>query len=451
MVNSEEGYTVLPRGTVHLSALDRQAESFIEPAAWQRNVEHSLLNNILFDTAVLIPDVFFFISRGLMGHINTAMVNNRISLLEASISAGIAIPAFREKGCADFTQAYTTINSTGIRGLLPYEGNVQHIVARLDAAARDADAFRAVTWPERGVGALFEDNLTTFFQPPGDVSPIASPRIQEIWQRTGPWRLEVLNSARRRRTTGFRRGDYMAALGEAVGLGERPIDDVSQLFPAVRDPGERLALQVLCLWMNECYSYSQARAFGIRPNLPDFRPEYSLATLAALESAGDDRVGSQTEELTVTASMPPQHVLLTMDAEALVQLRRTPAGQDYFAAADYWRGNPLSEGAKQAVGDTFWNYAKAISWEAYKKETYNETFIKLRLAAFNGPTRKLATAVTAAMSAATGAVFGAAGLSSVPYIMAGGVTYAAYVWATDRARTRGHTLKASIELCLPAD
>ncbi|WP_157519132.1 hypothetical protein [Herbidospora mongoliensis] len=424
--------------------LDRQAESFVDPAAWQSNFEQSLLNNILFEKAVLVPDVFFFISRGLMGHFRSAMLNGQTSLLEAGVSQGIIIPAFREIDCAGFTQAYTTIRDTGIRGLLPYEENLQHITSRLDTAVRRSELFRSIPWPASSVGASFEENLVRFFQPPGDQPPLSSPLVQRIWEITGPWRYGALNQARGQRATGFRRGDYMAALGESVGINDRPIDDISQLFPAARSSQENLALQVLCFWMNECYAYSQARSFGVSPNFPNFHPEYSIATLAALEPAGEDSP-SDAAELTITARLPPRHVLLTMDTEAFVRLRESPSGQDYFAATDYWHANPMNEGAQRAVALTFEYYADAIRRIAYKRDIYKETFVNLRLAAYDGPARRLATAATAAMGAAA---VGVTGLHSLPYIMAGGVAFATYVWAADRARAQNHTLRASAELSL---
>ncbi|MBO4269840.1 hypothetical protein [Microbispora triticiradicis] len=434
--------------SVYMSVFDRQAESFIEPSSKVSNAESSLLNNLLFEENMLIPDSFFFASRGLLGHIKSASRAGRVSVLEACLANGIAIPAFRDEGCASFSEAYAVVRDAGIAGVLR-DSETHQAVARLDRTMARSENFRYTHWPTESVGAVFEDNLTRFFQPASDSAAYDTPHLREIWERTGPWRYGALNLAKEFRSTGFRRGDYMAMLGQAVGAVEESKNDISHTFAALRDPSENLAMQVLCFWMNECYSYSQAGSFGVRPNFPNFHEEYSSMTLAALSS--DDVQASRIPllERSVVAKIPRKSVLLSMDPAKLVGLRFTPAALDYFAAAEYWRDHPLEEEAFNSVQSAFQTYAATIRREAYQSNKYVETLIRMRLSSFDGPARLLANTVYTALSVGAGALMGSVGLPAAPFVLAGGVAYAAFLWQTDRPRKYSHSLQANAELSMP--
>jgi hypothetical protein len=438
----------VPRGTVYLSALDRQAESFIDPPQRKSVLERSLLSNLLFETAVLIPDVFYFISGGLAEHIRAAIDENRESLIGASVAEGVAISAFRDADCDDFDKAYKTVRDTGIRGLLPPEACKQ-IVRQLDISARsgkESQEFSSISWPTESVGAMYEQRLTAFLQPEGDAHPTEDPQIIKLWNNTRHWRSESLDNAKVRDSSGFRRGSYMAALGDSVGLRGAPVDDICQLFNEVRDPERLLALKVLCYWMNECYSYNQARAFGVMPNFPNFHPKLSQVMLASLEPSGADTTTGITET-TITERIPPPRVLLGMDPRKLIGVRKQTAGAEYFAALSEWRANPFNEQLRRDVEDRFKGYAKALRMEAAKGSRYTETLLQLKLSNFEGPARKLG----ATAGVATSALVSTQIPEFAPYIILGSVGYAAYIWMLDGARRYRHTLKAELEVILPQE
>ncbi|MEU6067663.1 hypothetical protein ABZ864_25150 [Streptomyces sp. NPDC047082] len=445
---SDTNRQTLPRGTVYLSALDRQAESFIDPPQRKSVLERSLLSNLLFETAVLIPDIFFFISSGLADHIKCAVDENRESLIGASIAEGVAVSAFRDTDCNDFKTAYETVRDTGIRGLLAPEVCKQ-IARQLDISARsgkESQDFASTPWPTESVGAMYEQRLASFLQPEGDVPPAETRQIIKLWNDTHHWRHESFDNARARDDSGFRRGSYMAALGESVGLRGAPVDDIGQLFNEVRDPERLLALKVLCYWMNECYSYNQARAFGVMPNFPNFHPELSQVMLTSLEVSGVDNPTGITET-TVTARIPPPRVLLGMDPRRLIRVRKQTAGAEYFAALNEWRGDPLNESLRREVETLFKAYARALRMEAAQGSRYTETLLRLKLAHFEGPARKLGAAAAVAASALLSPQIP----QFAPYIALGSFGYATYVWTLDRARRHQHALKAELEVTLPQE
>ena len=442
----------VPPRTAYLSAADRQTEAFVERNRRQSSFEASLLQNVLFESAVLIPDVFYFISSGLADHIANRAQGNMSSLLEAGVAAGAVIPAFRDPGITNFKESYELIKAQDIRGLLE-EDACRKIARNLDLAVQDgqeAGRYRYTSWPSISVGAMFERRLKDFFQPiTSDAPPIDNPAILELWDRTQHWRRECLDEARAigAAGTGFKRGDYMAAIGRSLGL-PGPIDDIGQLFGFAGLANEdSKALRALCLWMNECYQYNQARAFGADPSWARFRPDLSLVTLAAME--GFDRESPSAPQLietTVTARVPPPRVLLEMDAKELLDIRTERAGRLYFAALDEWRTRPFDDVATRAVNEEFKNYARVLREKAAKQGRYTETPLRQRLVRWDGPSRSLALAGAAAI----GSLATLETQYFAPFVALGGLGFAAYLWGTERSQRVHHTLRASIEMNLPS-
>jgi hypothetical protein len=442
----------VPPRTAYLSAADRQTEAFVDLGQLQASFEASLLQNVLFESAVVIPDVFFFISSGLSGHIINRSHGNVSSLLEAAVASGAAIPAFRDHGIGSFRDAYDVIRGQGIRGLLGND-ECRRIYRHLDLAMLDGSnegKFRSVNWPTMSIGTRFEQRLVNFFQPKGaDIPPVDNSTMRSIWQRTERWRRDCLDEARAAGSAGggFKRGDYMAAIGRSLGI-EEVVDDVTQLF---RYPGlsedDASALRALCLWMNECYQYNQARAFGADPSWARFRPDLSIATISAMEES--DPNGSpapQLVETTVTALVPPPQVLLRMNAKQLLDIRTERAGGLYFAALDDWRKNPFDDGATNAVNEEFQNYARVLREKASKQSQYSETPLRQKLVRWDGPSRSLALTAAAAL----GSGMSAETRFFTPFIALSGLGYATYIWGKERSRKTSYNLKAAVEVNISA-
>jgi len=436
----------VPRAA-YLSAADRQTESFVDPGRLQSSFEASLLQNILFESAVLIPDIFYFISAGLASHIRNRSLGNANALLETGISQGAVIPAFRDPDISSFKDSYELVKSQGIRGLLG-EDDCAKIIRNLDLAVeegKDKGTYRYTSWPTVSVGGLFENRLTSFFQPGEDIVPIDKANIRGIWDRTQLWRYDCLDEARAigAESGGFRRGDYMAAIGRSFGLSS-PIDDISQLFnfPGLSGEDAR-ALRALCMWMNECYQYSQARAFGVDPNWARFHPDLSMVTLAAMEHFDEDNtLTPELVETTVVARVPPPRVLLGMDASKLLSVRTEKAGKLYFRALNEWREEPFSDVATRAVNEEFKNYARVLRDMAAGQGQYTDTPLRQRLVRLDGPRRSLA--VTGATAVASVASYGSHLFT--PFVALGGLAYATYIWGTERSQNLHYTLKAPVEV-----
>src|SRR2546423_3361498 len=112
-------FPALPPDTALFSAADRQMESFLSFGFLRSAFEESLLNNLLFEEYIVVPDIFYFISGGLDEHIKARSQANSVGLLEAGLSEGFEIPAFRSPGTTSFREAFDLILDSGIAGLLP--------------------------------------------------------------------------------------------------------------------------------------------------------------------------------------------------------------------------------------------------------------------------------------------------------------------------------------------
>ncbi|GAA2043082.1 hypothetical protein GCM10009839_52690 [Catenulispora yoronensis] len=435
-----------PPSPVHMSVLDRQCEAFVPAKRRQRAFERSLLSNVLFETAAVVPDVYYLISQGLHGHVEAAIREDRPSLMAAAVASGVIISAFRDPDCDSFRTAYDIIRESGIVGLLE-PTDCRDICAHLDRAAdtgKSSGAFTFIPWPTESVGAMYERRMISFLQPEGDEPPSSSPGMRRMWDESREWRHDVLNEARGRDQSGFRRGSYMAALGESLGLRGVRIDDVSQLFQVPMAPERLKALQALCRWMTDCYAYNQARAFGAMPNFPAYHPDLTPSLLNSLEASTPPSL-PETEifEMTVTAKVPRPSVLLGMDPYKLLAVRDGEAGRAYLDALKEWRGDPRSDTAGEAVRRRFQGYAIALSKQAAKEGRYTESLLTLNLAKLPGPTRRFVKAglVPAATAVAT----------QVPdhlwYAIAGGASYAGYDWVVDvvRGKTQ-HVVRSELTI-----
>lgn len=455
--------TDVPHGTVYLSAADRQTEMFISYGLRQSVFDESLIHGILFEPAVVIPDVFHFASNGVYGHLQSHMNQHTQSPLEAAVVKGLVVPAFRDPATADYRTAYEVIGDMGVLGRLDAV-KCEAIIGRLDAAAAQGQAdgtFRRISWPTHSIGEKFGSRLAKFLFPEldgrEDLPPAgAAADLSKLWDRTRRWRTDVLQEAIALGPShgGFRRSDYQAALGRALGA-EGKIDDMSQLLRAA--PREQAAaLKALCLWINECYHYNQAREFGIGPNWLRYDPELSSATLAAMEIHDRPEVALQRPvvspefvEIKVSAPAPPPHVLAHLDGKQLLKVRTDPVGLDYFASLEAWRRNPGSDDAAVAVQGRFAEYARELCKVAAGQAVYTQALMQLRLGRLSGPGQRWVIAAGGAASAVAGSTMGAAPLVALGLGTAAvELAWASYVYLRDRPREMGHTYRVPVELTL---
>jgi hypothetical protein len=444
------GQLPVPAGTVYFSAADRQTEFFVAPGLLQGEFERSLIHSLLFNDAILIPDIFYFISHGLSAHIKSHIGQATVGLLEAATSAGTAIPSFRNADIGSFNQANDACDAMGIRGLL--DDTTRHLVVhRLDTAlqkGRDAGNAVVTTWPTHSVGERYGERLQQLLRPDlrpdgQDYPPVRSPELDEVWVRTRRWRTTCLDEALEagQASGGFRRGDYMATIGRSIGLTGR-IDDMAQLLEADLPSADLLALRVLCQWINECYHYNQAREFGLDPNWSRFHPDFSTVTLSAMESIEVDLESrmSPAAETTVQAALPPPRVLARAHGESLVAVRNGTAGGDFFDAVSWWRTHPEDESATKNVQVAFKTYAAQLRKTVYEAERYSSSVLQLRLARLDAPRRGALTAAGAAI----GATITASDLTgkSAPLAIVGSAAWASYLWMMDRPRRVSHRIRA---------
>ena len=275
MFNKYESYE-----RVYFSVADRQLENFLDEDAFER----SLLLNALFQPAILIPDVFFFISRGLERHILESPTPQ--SLLEACIANGVVIPAFRNPSCSSFNEALYIIRGKGdpkraIRGLRDPQSN-DRLADRLQVAARSKD-FSLAYWPQHDVGEKFDQVIERYLSRPEPPQAdmylgINQKYLNTLWKLTERWRLDCVYEAREETRKiaqcGLRRGEIMNAVGRDLGLPlDYQVNDIAELLELpLESPEKKQALRVFLRWMCELYQYNQAVEFGTTPNFPNYDP-----------------------------------------------------------------------------------------------------------------------------------------------------------------------------------
>jgi hypothetical protein len=137
---------------VYFSAADRQMENFLDADAFDR----SLFLNVLFQPAILVPDILFAISGGLENHLRSP----NLTLFEACIVDGLLVPSFRDASVTSFTDAFRLIQKQGIQGVRDSaEGTMQ----RLQRAASRNKSFRRYL-PKKHLGLSFDNRLRVLQQ-----------------------------------------------------------------------------------------------------------------------------------------------------------------------------------------------------------------------------------------------------------------------------------------------
>jgi len=143
---------------VYFSIADRQLESFLDPAFPPESAfEKSLALNVLFQSGILVPDIFFFISKGLESHIKKHQT--RKSLFEACVEKNIVIPTFRGgPSVSSFQDALYIIQGRGkpeqaIQGV---RNSAEEIARRLQLVQKEMPIFH----PYIGRYIIWEKNST---------------------------------------------------------------------------------------------------------------------------------------------------------------------------------------------------------------------------------------------------------------------------------------------------
>lgn len=300
------------------SVADRQMEGILG----QQQFDRSLVMGVLFQSYILVPDIFFFISSLLRSHFN----EHPTSLFEKALQSGIILPSFRNPGCFSFEDALDVIVEQNIRGLLP---DARQIAVRLDQGIEKASKFRHLHWPaDRLVAGRYMTLVRTCLtaeEPPWTGDDGEFDVLQNVWQKGAMWRESCLEQAISESGGGLMRGKYMECIGRTLGL-DGPVDDIRDLFRAAENAGcsrsELDALKGICQIMCYAYVYNQAIEQG---SYADF-PHYDAFVKAVLASEHNVYPVGKSPNLWPTVQqmveIPTINSLLSSDASALVDVRR---------------------------------------------------------------------------------------------------------------------------------
>lgn len=432
MFNKYENYE-----RVYFSVADRQLENFLNEDAFER----SLLLNALFQPAILIPDVFFFISRGLERHIFESSTPQ--SLLEACIANGVVIPAFRNPSCSSFNEALYIIRGKGdpkraIRGLRDPQSN-DRIANRLQVAARSKD-FLLAYWPQHDVGEKFDQVIERYLVRPEPPQAdmylgINQKYLNTLWKLTERWRLDCVYEAREETRKiaqrGLRRGEIMNAVGRDLGLpSDCQVNDIAELLEIpLESPEKKQALRVFLRWMCELYQYNQAVEFGTTPNFPNYDPLSGIVISSAFTEAPSQVELSSFPTIREGVSLPPMKILLHISPTELIRVRNEK-GPAYFAALRAWQYQP-NEAHEREVRHTLQQYCKEIFEWSMGKQDFSTAILDVLLGSCTTPAQKILRPILSL----GGTVVSIYQPWVAPFIILSGVGYAIYLWRTHREDT----------------
>ncbi|MBM2827145.1 MAG: hypothetical protein HW403_1209, partial [Dehalococcoidia bacterium] len=211
---------------VYLGVADRQIEQIVSQADFERN----LMVNLLFQKEIIVPDIFWFISRRIQSH-----VNRRVSpsLLEEALAQGVVLPYFRQTSCSSFVDAYREIKREGILGVLPTAGQ---LAERLEKTIENNSKYRFGDWGGQNMAINYEKTVKEYLQraEPANLNYLEDRKRRELlqlWNRTKEWRYELIEEAiNRTEGGGLRRGEIMSALGRRVKYPYEQVHDVRYLY-----------------------------------------------------------------------------------------------------------------------------------------------------------------------------------------------------------------------------
>jgi hypothetical protein len=287
----------------------------------------SLINNLLLRQQLVIPDVYFFTSRGIANHLSSPD-----TLLEHAIASGLVVAASRYRG-ADFETTYKVMRRQRI--VL----KVCDYVARLQRAAERNPDGPYLYWPNEGMSTAYERYLSVLEAdaPPAMALHAAGDSdLARHWDLTRDWRTSLIGRARdatqRRGGTGVYKRELFHQLKVAVGHDTHEITGIGSLLSAVsKELVEKV--RIFWSWVAEGHRFSRARMLDALIYSPGYERVQNLFVTSALGSVA----GSN--PLHVEMDLPSTSTLKELSARQIIDLRRGP-GADYFLAIDRCRRNP---------------------------------------------------------------------------------------------------------------
>lgn len=286
----------------------------------------SLINAILLHRQLLIPDVYFFTSRGIANHFA-----HEQTLLEAALGAGLVVAACRYRD-ADFDTTYRVMRRQR------FVCRESDYVARLQQAADRNEHGAFVYWPSEGVSNSYEEYLAILEadDPPAAAVQAGGNVLQKNWDITRQWRKTLIAEAReathRRGGAGIHKRVLFRRLVKAV-VGSTPpeIATITDLLKASKELAERV--HIFWSWAAEAHRFSRAKVLDALIYSPGYRPLQNLFVMNALGAIGD------MNPLNMEVSLPSTDALKQLSATQIIELRQG-AGAVYFDALANCRHHP---------------------------------------------------------------------------------------------------------------
>lgn len=375
---------LMATGDVYFSAADRSMTMLMSHMDFDLGLAHS----ILLQPALVIPDIFMFISPHLRRHV---LRNGELSIFEAAMREGFVIPAFRRQ-FSSFEGAAAALTSEGILGML-HPDEVAALAARYDAVASRIFADPLV-WPDR-LGESYGKILATCLA--GNLESDSG--AQRIWRDTEALRDDAVllaqTSIDRNAAAGVRRGDLYNSAARVLGVRNGTemfgsVEAILMRYEGLHPPGslEYEAASIYFRWIDDLYRLNQAVRFRAEPSTLIRRPAELEMVELGLDAA--IRLGYATGAGTVSPDSAPFDVTIRIPAAALIAklsptelLGARDLGLAWFVAINNYLKNPdpvRRTAAERAIEE----YASRLRALKPKEQTQNLD-IRARLVEGAGP------------------------------------------------------------------
>ena len=287
----------------------------------------SLINNLLLRRNLVIPDIYFFTSRGLAAHLSTPN-----TLLEHALAAGFLVVACRYRG-ADFETAYRIMRRQRL-----VSRRCDYVV-RLQHAAEKSQNGAFLYWPVEGVSIAYERYLSVLegdAPPPTALHAAGDSALERNWELTCDWRMSLIDQAReatqRHGGTGVYKRELFRQLVKAVvGHAAPEITGIGSLLSIAKELADKV--RTFWAWAAEGHRFSRAQMLDAQVYSPGYERVQNLFVTSALGSLADSN------PLRLEVELPSTSSLKQLKPQRIIELR-SGAGADYFRAVDDCLRNP---------------------------------------------------------------------------------------------------------------
>jgi len=325
------------------------ADGGIEQILTDESFEDSLVFNLLFESRLVMPDIFFFNNKFLIRHLEGGGDD---ALFLMALAKGDIVPAFRYPDDYSLTKALQSISFDATLGIESknYDSTAPEILAmRFDNAYLASGGPRGegparIVWPN-DMGTLFGNAIERVIL--NDDPPIADERLSQYWNAMRAWRHDSIEVSRRETAALGGSGVRRAQMWNAVGWAEGWLDK-GQSFPKpytmieaaarVGGPEMEARARLFVDVVNITYERNQADEFKVRHNVPGALYQSSPFVIGEVGGQAQNAVVAS---FSIDVSVPSAKALLAAGSANLLAIK-AELEQDFSNRRKEWAALPTT-------------------------------------------------------------------------------------------------------------